>query len=100
MQVPKTVVLLPKQVSLKIGEHLITLVAKQGVLRETTDNENNYFLWNLTEALPSLGVLADEKFTAVATYQVESCTAEDVTSTSQLKMVLPSKKRGIARSIP
>ena len=85
VRVPKTVVLLPKQVSLKIGEHLITLVAKQGVLRQTTDDENNYFLWNLTEALPSRGVLADEKFTAVATYQVESCTGEDVTLTSQLK---------------
>ncbi|WP_460484965.1 gliding motility-associated C-terminal domain-containing protein [Capnocytophaga sp. HP1101] len=85
VRVPKTVTLLPKQISLKVGEHAITLVAKQGVLSQTTDNENNYFLWNLTEALPSEGVWANERFTAVATYQVKSCTAEDVTSVTELK---------------
>ena len=42
------------------------------VLASGTSTDTKYFRWNLSSALPTSGIAAGEKFTVVATYQVNN----------------------------
>ena len=66
--------LLPKKIEVKIGTNpAVTLQATDpGVLTTVSDNQGNYFRWNLSSALPSGTIAANEKFTVIATYQVNN----------------------------
>ena len=66
--------LLPKKIEVKIGTNpAVTLQATDpGVLTTVSDSQGNYFRWNLSSALPSGTIAANEKFTVIATYQVNN----------------------------
>ena len=66
--------LLPKKIEVKIGTNpAVTLQATDpGVLTTVSDSQGNYFRWNLSSALPSGTIVANEKFTVIATYQVNN----------------------------
>ena len=66
--------LLPKKIEVKIGTNpAVTLQATDPrVLTTVSDSQGNYFRWNLSSALPSGTIAANEKFTVIATYQVNN----------------------------
>ena len=66
--------LLPKKIVLKVGTNPeITLQASTpGVLTQGSDPSGNFFRWNLSSALPSGSINPNEKFTVIATYQVNN----------------------------
>ena len=66
--------LLPKKIEVKIGSNpAVTLKATDpGVLTTVSDSQGNYFRWNLSSALPSGTIAANEKFTVIAIYQVNN----------------------------
>ena len=66
--------LLPKKIEVKIGTNpAVTLQATDpGVLTTVSDSQGNYFRWNLSSTLPSGTITANEKFTVIATYQVNN----------------------------
>ena len=66
--------LLPKKIEVKIGTNpAVTLQATDpGVLTTVSDSQGKYFRWNLSSALPSGTITANEKFTVIATYQVNN----------------------------
>ena len=66
--------LLPKKIEVKVGSNpAVTLQATDsGVLTKVSDSQGNYFRWNLSSALPSGTIAANEKFTVIATYQVDN----------------------------
>ena len=60
----------PKSITFNTATHSITLQASNTIVTKTTVGERDYFLWNLTSALPSAGIPANGTFTTVATYQL------------------------------
>ncbi|ATA70992.1 gliding motility-associated C-terminal domain-containing protein [Capnocytophaga sputigena] len=60
----------PKSIIFNTATHSITLQASNSIVTKTTVGERDYFLWNLTSALPSAGIPANGTFTTVATYQL------------------------------
>ena len=66
--------LLPKKIEVKIGTNpaVILQATDPGVLTTVSDSQGNYFRWNLSSALPSGTIAANEKFTVIATYQVNN----------------------------
>ena len=60
----------PKSITFNTATHSITLQASNTIVTKTTVGEKDYFLWDLTSALPSAGIPANGTFTTVATYQL------------------------------
>ena len=60
----------PKSITFNTATHSITLQASNTIVTKTTVGERDYFLWDLTSALPSAGIPANGTFTTVATYQL------------------------------
>ena len=60
----------PKSITFNTATHSITLQASNAIVTKTTVGERDYFLWDLTSALPSAGIPANGTFTTVATYQL------------------------------
>ena len=60
----------PKSIIFNTATHSITLQASNSIVTKTTVGERDYFLWDLTSALPSAGIPANGTFTTVATYQL------------------------------
>ena len=71
----------PKSITFNTATHSITLQASNTIVTKTTVGERDYFLWNLTDALPAGGIPANGTFTTVATYQLTN--GEDSYSNSK-----------------
>ena len=73
-KVTKRADLLPKKIIVKVGTHPeVTLQATNpNVLTKGSSADGNFFRWNLTSALPSGTLNPGDKFTVVATYQVNN----------------------------
>ena len=65
--------LIPKSIAISVGSSAtVTLQAASAILDQGTNADGKYFRWNLSSALPTGGIAAGEKFTVVATYQVNN----------------------------
>ena len=65
--------LIPKSIAISVGSSAtVTLQAASAILDQGTNADGKYFRWNLSSALPTGGIPAGEKFTVVATYQVNN----------------------------
>ena len=73
-QVKSHAQLIPKSIAIAVGSNAtVTLQASSAtVLASGTSTDTKYFRWNLSSALPTSGIAAGEKFTVVATYQVNN----------------------------
>ncbi|MEN2801069.1 gliding motility-associated C-terminal domain-containing protein [Capnocytophaga sputigena] len=65
--------LIPKSIAISVGSSAtVTLQAASAILAQGTNADGKYFRWNLSSILPTGGIAAGEKFTVVATYQVNN----------------------------
>jgi len=65
--------LIPKSIAISVGSSAtVTLQAASAILAQGTNADGKYFRWNLSSVLPTGGIAAGEKFTVVATYQVNN----------------------------
>ncbi|MEB3075719.1 gliding motility-associated C-terminal domain-containing protein [Capnocytophaga gingivalis] len=72
-QVKAMATLIPKQISLKVGNNPIAILpASTAIVTEGTNADGKFFRWNLSSALPAQGIAVGEKFSVVATYQVNN----------------------------
>ena len=72
-QVKALATLIPKQITLKVGNNPIaTLPASTATVTQGTNSDGKFFRWNLSSALPAQGIAVGEKFSVVATYQVNN----------------------------
>ena len=60
----------PKSLKFTVGSHTVTLPAT--AVTKSTVGDKDYFLWNLTSALPGGNLPKDATFSVVATYQVKN----------------------------
>jgi len=72
-QVKAMATLIPKKITLKVGNNPIaTLDASSAIVTQGTNSDGKFFRWNLSSALPPQGIAVGEKFSVVATYQVDN----------------------------
>jgi len=72
-QVKAMATLIPKQITLKVGNNPIAILpASTAIVTEGTNADGKFFRWNLSTALPAQGIAVGEKFSVVATYQVNN----------------------------
>ena len=72
-QVKAMATLIPKQITLKVGNNPIAILpASTAIVTEGTNADGKFFRWNLSSALPAQGIAVGEKFSVVATYQVNN----------------------------
>ena len=65
--------LIPKSIAISVGSSAtVTLQAASAILAQGSNADGKYFRWNLSSVLPTGGIAAGEKFTVVATYQVNN----------------------------
>ena len=72
-QVKAMATLIPKQITLKVGNNPIAILpASTAIVTEGTNADGKFFRWNLSSVLPAQGIAVGEKFSVVATYQVNN----------------------------
>ena len=72
-QVKAMATLIPKKITLKVGNNPIAILpASTAIVTEGTNADGKFFRWNLSSALPPQGIAVGEKFSVVATYQVNN----------------------------